>query len=51
MRQAVEEASAIDFREVIEPKPVVRALRRGGGALWRWRRSWSWSRRRRRGSP
>jgi hypothetical protein len=26
VRQAVEEASTIDFREVIEPKPVIRAL-------------------------
>src|SRR6202007_1531522 len=26
VRQAVEEANSIDFREVIEPKPVVRAL-------------------------
>ena len=31
VRQAVEEASAIDFREVIEPKPVVQALARRGG--------------------
>ena len=50
MRQAVEEASAIDFREVIEPKPVIRALARprprflAAALLLAWRR-------RRRGSP
>ena len=39
VRKAVEEASAIDFREVIEPRPVIRALAGrvvgapGGGGL------------------
>ena len=33
VRQAVEEASAIDFREVIEPKPVLQALGLASGAL------------------
>ncbi len=33
MRQAVEEASAIDFREVIEPKPVLRALGLASAAI------------------
>ncbi len=33
VRQAVEEASTIDFREVIEPKPVVRALAVAAGVL------------------
>ena len=33
MRQAVEEASAIDFREVIEPKPVITALLAASSAL------------------
>ena len=33
MRQAVEETSAINFREVIEPKPVIKALLAGSTAL------------------
>ena len=33
IRQAVEEAGAIDFREVIEPRPVLRALAVAAGAL------------------
>ena len=33
VRQAVEEASAIDFREVIEPKPVLQALGLASGSL------------------
>ena len=50
VRQAVEEASAIDFREVIEPRPVLRAW------AWQrshscWRPSWCSWRRRPRGLP
>ena len=33
VRQAVEEASAVDFREVIEPRPVFRAFGIASGAL------------------
>jgi hypothetical protein len=33
VRQTIEEASAIDFRKAIEPKPVVRALALAAGAL------------------
>ena len=51
VRQAVEEASTIDFREVIEPKPVILALARRRGRSLRRRRYCSWSRRYRRGSP
>ena len=50
MRQAVEEASAIDFREVIEPKPVLRALGLASAATHCWCRCWCWSPRDRRGS-
>ena len=35
VRQAVEEASTIDFREVIEPKPVIRALAVAAGVRLR----------------
>lgn len=50
VRQTVEEASKIDFREVIEPKPVVRALGIAASTL-AWEHSFSCSRRYRRGSP
>ena len=33
VRQAIEEASTIDFREVIEPKPVIRAVAAAVGVL------------------
>ncbi len=51
VRQAVEEASKIDFREVIEPKPVVRALGGRRGRALPGSIRCSCSRRYRRGSP
>ncbi len=41
VRQAVEETSKINFREVIEPKPVIKALLAGSAARY-WRRRFSW---------
>ena len=36
VRQAIEETSAIDFRQVIEPRPVVRAPGPGGRLAGAW---------------
>ncbi len=44
VRQAIEEASTIDFREVIEPRPVIRALAAAVGVVCAGA-SCSWSRR------
>lgn len=34
VRQAVQETSAIDFREVIEPKPVIKSLMSASSCSW-----------------